>query len=172
MSHQCARRQTDQMTACDVASGPVIVGVDGTEASVDALALADVLGSSLGRPVLLAHVHPFKQLSSLFAPGEYERLVREVAETTFDQARQHLRSGREPRLRLVSDSSAAAGLHKLAEQEAAALVVIGSSHRSRIGRVIVGGTGERLLSGAPAPVAVAPAGYASAGDRIRVVGCG
>lgn len=51
--------------------------------------------------------------------------------------------------------------------------MIGSSHRSNIGRTLVGGTGERLLSGAPAPVAVAPAGYATGGGRgIQVVGCG
>ncbi|MGH2745828.1 MAG: universal stress protein [Thermoleophilaceae bacterium] len=52
------------------------------------------------------------------------------------------------------------------------LIVIGSSHRSRIGRTLVGGTGERLLSGAAAPVAVAPAGYAGAARRIQTLGCG
>ena len=35
-----------------------------------------------------------------------------------------------------------------------------------------GGTGERLLSGASAPVAVAPAGYADASGSLRTVGCG
>jgi nucleotide-binding universal stress UspA family protein len=52
------------------------------------------------------------------------------------------------------------------------LIVVGSSHRSSIGRIVIGGTGESLLSGASAPVAVAPAGYAAAGRRIQVVGCG
>ena len=60
-------------------------------------------------------------------------------------------------MQLISDKSPAAGLHALAEREAA-LIVIGSSHRSNIGRSLVGGTGERLLSGASAPVAVAPVG--------------
>jgi hypothetical protein len=63
--------------------GPVVVGVDGSERSVDALALADLLGPALGHPVVMAYVHPFRQLSSLFAPGEYERLVRDVAELHF-----------------------------------------------------------------------------------------
>lgn len=39
--------------------------------------------------------------------------------------------------------------------------MIGSWHRSKMGRGLVGGIGERPLSGAPAPVAVAPARYAS-----------
>ena len=153
-------------------TGPVIVGVDGSERSIDALALADLLGAALGRDVVIAYVHPFKQVSSLLAPGEYERLVREVAESTFDQVRTHLRSVPEPRMELVSDDSPAAGLHALAEREAATLIVIGSSHHSRIGRVLIGGTGEQLLSGASTPVVVAPAGYAAAAPAMCVVGCG
>jgi nucleotide-binding universal stress UspA family protein len=152
--------------------GPVVVGVDGSERSVEALALADVLGPALGRRVVIAYVHPFGQLSSLFSEGEYERLVREVAELTFEQVREHLPSVRERRMQLVSESSPAAGLHALAEREGASLIVVGSSHRSRIGRILIGGTGESLLSGASAPVAVAPAGYTAAGRGLQVVGCG
>jgi nucleotide-binding universal stress UspA family protein len=149
-----------------------VVGVDGSERSVEALALADVLGPALGRRVVIVHVHPFRQLSSLFSEGEYERLVREVAELTFEQVREHLPSVPERRMQLVSESSPAAGLHALAEREGATLIVVGSSHRSRIGRILIGGTGESLLSGASAPVAVAPAGYTAAGRGLQVVGCG
>ena len=152
--------------------GPVVVGVDGSERSVEALALADLLGPALRRPVIIVHVHPFGQLSSPVAEGEYERLVRDVAESTLEQAREHLPSVPERRMQLVAESSPAAGLHALAEREGAGLIVVGSSHRSSIGRIVIGGTGESLLSGASAPVAVAPAGYAAAGRRIQVVGCG
>jgi nucleotide-binding universal stress UspA family protein len=152
--------------------GPVVVGVDGSDRSVEALALADVLGPALGRRVVIVYVHPFRQLSSLFSEGEYERLVREVAELTFEQIREHLASVPERRMQLVSESSPAAGLHALAEREGATLIVVGSSHRSRIGRILIGGTGESLLSGASAPVAVAPAGYTAAGRGLQVVGCG
>ena len=152
--------------------GPVIVGVDGSQRSVEALALADVLGPALGRPVVIAYVHPYGKLSSLFSENEYETLVRDVAESTFDQIREHLPSVPERRMQLVSEESPAAGLHGLAEREEAALIVIGSSHRSHIGRILVGGTGERLLSGASAPVAVAPAGYTAAGRGIQTLGCG
>ena len=126
-------------------SGPVIVGVDGSQRSVEALALADLLGPALRRPVVIAYVHPYGKLSSLFSESEYETLVREVAESTFDQIREHLPSVPERRMQLVSEESPAAGRHALAEREEAALIVIGSSHRSTIGRTLVGGTGERLL---------------------------
>jgi nucleotide-binding universal stress UspA family protein len=36
-------------------SGPVVVGVDGSERSIEALALADLLGPALGRPVVIVH---------------------------------------------------------------------------------------------------------------------
>jgi nucleotide-binding universal stress UspA family protein len=153
-------------------SGPVIVGVDGSERSVDALALADRLGPALRRDVLIAYVHPYGELASLLSGGKYETLVREVAESTFEQVREHLPSIPERRMQLVSNRSPAAGLQALAEREEAALMVIGSSRRSQIGRIFIGGTGERLLSGAPAPIAVAPAGFAAADTELRLVGCG
>lgn len=153
-------------------AGPVIVGVDGTERSIDALALADRLAAALRRPVVIAYVHPYGELASVFSEGDYERLVREVAESTFDQIREHLPSVPERRLQLVNEASPAAGLHAMAEREGAALTVIGSSNRSRIGRILVGATGARLLSGASTPVAVAPAGYAATATTLKVVGCG
>jgi nucleotide-binding universal stress UspA family protein len=152
--------------------GPVVVGVDGSARSVDALALADRLGAALGRDVLIAHVHPYGELSSLLSGGEYETLVRGAAESTFEQVREHLPSVSRRRMQLLSNRSPAAGLQALAQREHAGLIVIGSSDRSGIGRIFVGGTGERLLSGAPAPVAVAPAGFSAAGGGVRLVGCG
>ncbi|HEV7844822.1 MAG TPA: universal stress protein, partial [Thermoleophilaceae bacterium] len=58
-------------------------------------------------------------------------------------------------LRLRS-TSAARALHELAEEEDAGLLVVGSSRKSAVGRVLAGWTGTRLLHGAPCPVAVVP----------------
>ena len=77
----------------------------------------------MGTGVVIAHVHPFGQLSSLFSEGEDERLVREIAELTFEQVREHLPSVPERRMQLVAESSPAAGLHALAEREGASLIV-------------------------------------------------
>jgi nucleotide-binding universal stress UspA family protein len=153
-------------------SGPVVVGVDGSERSLDALSLAKLLARTLRSPTLIAFSHPYGRLSSLLSGGDYERLLREVAERIFTMARERLHSVSERRIELVAAGSPAAGLHALAERERAALMVIGSSHRSRLGQVLPGGTGERLLSGASAPVAVAPAGYADASGSLRTLGCG
>ena len=69
--------------------------------------------------MVIAYVHPYGKLSSLFSENEYERLVRDVAESTFDQIREHLPSVPERRLQLVSEESPAAGRHALAEREGA-----------------------------------------------------
>ena len=61
--------------------------------------------------------------------------------------------------RIVHDTSAPRGLHELARDERAGLIVVGSTNRGRAGRVIVGSTALRVLQGAPCPVAVAPWSY-------------
>jgi len=59
-----------------------------------------------------------------------------------------------------ASSSPARALHDAAASTRADLVVVGSSHRGPVGRVLLGSVSERLLSGAPCAVAVAPLGYA------------
>jgi nucleotide-binding universal stress UspA family protein len=154
-----------------VGRAPVIVGVDGSARSIDGLVLADVFAAALRTRLVIAYVHSLGKLSSVFSEDEHELIVRGVAESTFEQIRDYLPSVPERRLQLVSEKSPAAGLHALAEREQAALMVVGSSHRSNIGRILVGGTAERLLTGASVPVAVAPAGYSTISRSIQLVGC-
>jgi nucleotide-binding universal stress UspA family protein len=66
--------------------------------------------------------------------------------------------------------SPARQLQELAQREDAAAIVIGSSHRGDVGRVLAGTTAERLLRGAPCPVLVAPRGYAGGELRRILVG--
>jgi nucleotide-binding universal stress UspA family protein len=58
--------------------------------------------------------------------------------------------------RRVKSSSAARALHEAAEAEDAGLLVVGSSRRSPVGRVLLGSTAERLMHGATCPVTVVP----------------
>ena len=65
------------------------------------------------------------------------------------------------------------GCSKLADQENAGLIVVGSTHTGRAGRVLPGSTAERLLHGSPCPVAVAPKDYAERPrEELTVIGCG
>ena len=60
--------------------------------------------------------------------------------------------------RAIASSSAAHGLHDLAEQSRAAAIVVGSGRHGPQHRLFAGSTAERLLAGSVCPVAVAPAG--------------
>src|SRR3954453_5981096 len=115
----------------------VIVGVDGSDASRDALALGQMLGGPNGR-LLVVHVHPFGPLSSLMGPGEYEDVVRTTADSIFTHAREILDDATDRELRLLSKRWPAEGLGSIAADAGAALVAVGSSRRSRLERVLAG----------------------------------
>lgn len=58
----------------------------------------------------------------------------------------------------------AGGLAQLARSEGADLIVLGSTHRGSIGRVLPGATVDRLLGEAPCAVAIAPSGFGRPAD--------
>jgi nucleotide-binding universal stress UspA family protein len=81
-----------------------------------------------------------------------------AAQHVLDEARAQLAdAGCDVETRTVASSSAAHGLHDLAEELKAAVVVVG-----------FGSTAQRLLSGSPCPVAVAPAAARPPQGRIGV----
>ncbi len=129
----------------------ILIGVDATARSEDAVALARRLARLGDGDVILATVTPDRD--------EGHATVRRMRE---------LLAGIEPeriRAAILPGRSAARGLHDLAVAEAAALIVVGSTHTGRLGRVRPGATGERLLLGAPCAVAVAPARLPRAARR-------
>jgi nucleotide-binding universal stress UspA family protein len=149
----------------------VIVGVDASDRSRDALELGQALNEPGGRLVVV-YAHPFGELSSLLAEGDEQRLVREAAESVARQAYDVLDDATEREMRIVAERSPAAALQQLALESEGGLIVVGSSERSGLGKVLAGSVAEALLSGAPVPVAVAPGGYASATrPPARLIGC-
>ncbi len=65
--------------------------------------------------------------------------------------------------RKLQGTSAARALHEVAEAEDAGLLVVGSSRRGRLGKIVIGSTAARLLPGAPCPVAVVPRAWNARG---------
>lgn len=101
-------------SALGASGDTIIVGVDGTERSQDALALAELLAGAAGGRLLIAHVHNYGQLEGLVSGGEYETLVRQVAENAAAAGRELLGDQRAHDMRLVAARSPAAGLQDLA----------------------------------------------------------
>jgi nucleotide-binding universal stress UspA family protein len=152
----------------------VIAGVDGSDRSRDAIVLAQRIAAVLEAQLLAVYVYPIDEVAGYLAAGslpEVRRLLHDAAEVAHARVRELASEMGVDEVRLRTASSGAAGLHAVAVEEDAQLVVLGSSERSGLGRVFPGPTAARLLSGSPVAVAVAPVGYADQPDR-GAVGCG
>ena len=90
--------------------------------------------------------------------------------TCSDAAREE--AGVRAELRWSARTAPGRGLHELAESLGSDLLVVGSSVRGLLGRVMVGDDTRAALDGAPCPVAVAPAGYAEHPNTIGRIGVG
>ena len=148
----------------------IIVGVDQSDGSNDAIALASSLSGITGAALVLANVYPYDTRPSRALNATYEAYLRTDSHALLERLRTQL--GEEAvGVKSVANHSPAHGLHDLAERENADLIVVGSTHTARAGRVLPGSTAERLLHGSPCPIAVAPKGYTRR-DEAGVIGCG
>jgi nucleotide-binding universal stress UspA family protein len=162
-----------QPSPSHLAAGPVIIGYDADSSGTDALCLGIGLAGALGLPVIVAKVHASPApIGSGRVDAEWVADRRAASAAVLETARRqveglHLDTGAHAtaiEYRLVPSSSAARGLHELAETESAALIIVGSAATEGFERrVFAGSTASRLLSGAERPIAVAPKGLAAHG---------
>jgi nucleotide-binding universal stress UspA family protein len=124
-------------------TGPVIVGLDGSDSAIDAVVLGRRLAEALGRSAVLTHVRPLHSFDG------FNQLVAERLATATD------------RTQVLPARSVTAGLTAFARKEDASAIVVG-----------VGTTGARLLKRSCVPVAVAPAGYAQSEAGVAEIGVG
>src|SRR3954447_10330982 len=141
----------------------IIVSYDDTDNDRDALALGRALGE-LGGEISLAYVRHTQQPDSAreaLEEKEARELLRHGAEALGDEkVEQHV----------VVHASTGTGLWELAESEKADLIVFGSDYRTAAGAVMPGTSAQRMLTGGPAAVAIAPAGYRNQDAEIKTVG--
>ena len=145
-----------EMVGAGRPSRPLIIGWEPTPAGVDAVALGRALAQALGVPPLLAHVVALPP--HLLTSAEIERGTRKEAEAMLADPREQL-ADLDPTTEVVVEPSVARALQELARQREASCIVLGASHRSAAGRLLLGNVGVSLLHGAPCPVAVAPRGW-------------
>ncbi len=143
---------------------PVVIGLEDSPEGRDALALGGALAAALGARPLLATAVALEG-----ARGERELDPAAGAEPApvLESARERL-ADLDPETRALASGSAAHALHDLAERESALAVVLGSTARGPLGRVLPGSTAVRLLHGSPSAVAVAARGLAHT-DPLRLL---
>jgi nucleotide-binding universal stress UspA family protein len=137
----------------------VVVGFDAGPSGADALALAHAYSRVVAGRLIVAVVHPSPAaISPARVDAEWVADRHRLAEQILDRARELAGPDGDIDYRVVASSSAAHGLHDLAEEVGAGLIVVGSHREAPAERLFVGSTAERLLSGSVCPVAVAPVG--------------
>ena len=146
----------------------IVVGVDGREGGRDAVALARLL-VTLGGKLALAHVVARDAHAYGGTSGAPEASDEGRAEGLLEAVRRE--TGVEANLRWYGASSVGRGLHELCEVIGADLLVVGSSRRGLLGRVLIGDDTSAALNGAPCAIAIAPSNY-SPPPGTREIGVG
>ena len=145
---------------------PIIVGYDPRSADRSPVAFALRAARFTGAPLVVASVgsdaaaHDARVEEDLIdaAGGALEELQRDLDAEGVALETVELES-----------TSAARALHEAAEARDAGLLVVGSTGRGAVGRLLPGSTAERLMHGAPCPIGVVPRGW-QAGRGLATVG--
>ena len=149
----------------------ILAGYVATEQGADARALAVDVATACGAELMLVSVVTavwIENIGEQTGPAVVHGGQRERAASALKEAAAELAGVPEMghvERRLEASSSPSRGLHDTAVSEHADLIVVGSSHHGPLGRVLLGSVGERLLTGAPCAVALAPRGYAASGPH-------
>jgi nucleotide-binding universal stress UspA family protein len=128
----------------------IIVSYDDTDNDRDALALGRLLAVG-GAELSLAYVRHVREPET-----SREALEQRHAEELLAHGAEAIGAPDTPR-HVIVHASTGEGLQRLAEREAADVVVFGSEYRTAPGAVAPGTSAQRLLSGGETAVAIAPA---------------
>ncbi len=147
----------------------VVVGIDEHEGARDAIALAKNLLAWNGE-LSLVHVLAHDGRTYRGAGAAYEAFSLQRAAEVLEQAREQ--ASLDARIRWRVSGSVGRGLHELCESIEADLLVIGSSRRGLIGRVLMRDDARAALTGAPCAIALAPPGYSRQSVALHEIGVG
>jgi nucleotide-binding universal stress UspA family protein len=148
----------------------IVIGVDDREGGRDALALADTLARATAGTLVAVRAYPHEKHPSHPVVGGFEETLR--ADANAELQRILSEEGVAAQRVVVGDSSIARALQHAAEEDDAGLLVVGSTHRGHVGRVLAGGVTASVLHHAPCPVAVAPRGFAEDPRELKTIAVG
>jgi nucleotide-binding universal stress UspA family protein len=151
-------------------SKPIVVGYDPETADRAPVNFGVAAARFTGAPLIIASASAAHANGDRPAAGQHDEDLVADASDALDAAKRELEpEGTAVQCRELSTTSAARALHELSETEDAGLLVVGSTKRGAVGRVLPGSTAERLMHGAPCPIAIIPAGW-EAGGGLNTIG--
>ena len=142
---------------------PIIVADEPFSEDRAPVELALAASELTGAPVIAAAVRPWMISEGFTQPVP-------DAEPAINSSLERLHDDFGVATEIISGDSVPAAVHNLASRLEASLIVVGSTARGRTGRALMGSTAERLLHGAPCPVALAPRGYERTSVKTVAVG--
>ncbi|MFD5828747.1 universal stress protein [Lentzea sp. NPDC060358] len=134
------------------AQGRVVVGVDGSDTSTDAIAFAFEFAARHGRELLAIHAFNDAGWAELPEP-DVDHVRADLAKLLEEQLAPH--AARHPSVHVAQEVAFDAPARALSNAaDGAALVVVGSHGRGAVRRAILGSVSHAVLHHAPCPVAV------------------
>jgi nucleotide-binding universal stress UspA family protein len=143
-------------------SKPILVGFDPETVDRAPVDFGAAAARFTGAPLIVAAVQAGETTAD-------EALLSDAGEAIAEIERQLAGEGISVECCVLQAPSAPRALHEAAERRDAGLLVVGSTRRGAVGRVLPGSTAERLMQGAPCPVAVVPHGW-EAGGGLQTIG--
>ena len=139
----------------------ILVAVDTSDASREALRVAAALAAKLGSKLILLSV---LDVSKLLAVAGYEtpypvdvvETMRQDAETTLEECRGEC-AGVATIITVTGEGDAAQEILRVATEQKADLICVGTHGRKGISRLFLGSVAETVLRGAAVPVLVTAA---------------
>src|SRR5215470_8908323 len=121
----------------------IIVGVEDSPRSEDAVALAGTLARATGAEILAVCAFPYDDRPEAHFNLAMRPLLQELADKTLDRLCRPLNDDVHVRPLAVADLSPAHALDGIARERGAELIVVGSSHTGQMARLYPGSTAEQ-----------------------------
>jgi nucleotide-binding universal stress UspA family protein len=150
---------------------PIVIGAHPKRHEPEPIELGLMLSRLSHAPIDVVGTFWFDATPQATASDDYSQTLRDEVHHVLDKTQGDQNPGcGEVRVH-VKFGPAKYALHETASRIGAGLIVVGSPHRGALGRIALGSTTDRVVGGAPCPVAVAPRGFRDEGvapERIGV----
>jgi nucleotide-binding universal stress UspA family protein len=151
-------------------SKPIVVGYDTTSSDHAPVSFSVAAARCIDAPLIIVCVYATAAAGDRLGAGQVnEDLVADASAALEEVTHELEADGIRVQYRALEEENAARALHETAKVEQAGLLVVGSTRRRAGGRVLPGSLVERLMHGAPRPIAVVPSGW-EAGMRFKTIG--